>query len=308
MKKVLISIASVTVLLVVVFFALQKAPIPIETLKQKYCTAESKFVEIDGMNVHYRIEGEGTPIVLIHGTGACLQTWDAWTDSLKKYYKVVRLDIPAFGLTGPRKDGNYSINMYTTFLHTFFQKIGIDTFAMAGNSLGGQIAWRYALAYPNQVTKLVLVDPGGYMPDKSKHGSIVFKLAKIKWLADLMGGFDTKLLVKQALKDVYYDDSKITPQLTQMYYDMSLREGNRESFSKRVQQIFTEPKADVTKVTCPTLTLWGREDVLIDVSMAEHYKQIPNSKLIIYENMGHVPQEEIPAQSVTDAINFMRTN
>src|SRR4051812_41345985 len=169
MRKLVKAIAIIFVLLVIAFFALKKADIPLQDLKAKYANSESKFIQIDSMNVHYRIEGQGKPIVLIHGTGACLQSWDEWTDTLKKYYKVVRLDMPGFGLTGPRGDKDYSIKTYVAFLDEFLKAKGIDSFALAGNSLGGEIAWNYAAAFPGKVTHLILVDPGGFYLDKTEH-------------------------------------------------------------------------------------------------------------------------------------------
>ena len=113
MKTIFKMLISIILLLLVVFVILQKSDIPLEELKGKYCNVASKFIEMDGMNVHYKIEGEGNPIVLIHGTGSVLQTWDEWTDSLVRHnYKVIRLDMPGFGITGPRKDNDYSIKMY----------------------------------------------------------------------------------------------------------------------------------------------------------------------------------------------------
>jgi pimeloyl-ACP methyl ester carboxylesterase len=263
-----------------------KKSIPIEELKKKYTTATSKFLELDGMQVHYRVEGEGKPIVLIHGTGASLQTWDGWTDSLvKNNYKVIRLDMPAFGLTGPRKDNDYSVSTYVDFLDRFLKQIGVDTFALSGNSLGGEIAWRYALEHPAKVSKLILVDPAGFYTEKG-NGAIIFKLAKIKWFAALMSKMDTKIIVNQTLKDVYEDDTKITDAQIQLYYDMSMREGNRESFSTRVQQVDKEPKLDISGINTPTLIQWGRQDKLIDISMLENFKKISNHEVIIYESCG----------------------
>ena len=284
-----------------------KPDTPLIELKSKYANAESKFMNIDGLPVHYRIEGSGSPIVLIHGTGSCLQTWDDWTDSLKNEYQVIRLDMPGFGLTGPRADRDYSINMYCTFLHKFMEKIGIDTFALSGNSLGGQIAWNYALAYPQQVRELVLVDPGGFYKD-NKAGALIFKLAKIKWLANIMKKMDSKIMVNKTLRDVYYDDSKITEEKKQLYYDMSMREGNREAFVDRVQLIATDSAKDIRAIQCPTLVLWGKEDQLISVDMADSFAVIPNVKLIKYTEVGHSPQEEIPEQSVSDVKAFLEKN
>jgi pimeloyl-ACP methyl ester carboxylesterase len=138
--------------------------------------------------------------------------------------------MPAFGLTGPRKDNDYSVSTYVDFLDRFLKQIGVDSFALSGNSLGGEIAWRYALAHPAKVSKLILVDPAGFYAEKG-NGAIIFKLAKIKWFAALMSKMDTKIIVNQTLKDVYEDDTKITDAQIQLYYDMSMREGNRESFS-----------------------------------------------------------------------------
>ncbi len=295
--------------LLIAFFALQKKAVPLEELKKKYTNASSKFLELDGMQVHYRVEGEGKPVVLIHGTGSCLQTWDVWTDSLiKNHYKVVRLDMPAFGLTGPRKDNDYSVKMYVGFLDRFLHQIGIDTFSIGGNSLGGQIAWCYAATYPEKVNNLILVDPGGFYSKEKGNGAIIFKLAKIKWLANLMSKMDTKIIVNQTLKDVYEDDAKITKEQTQLYYDMSLREGNRESFSARVQLIDSEVHPDVRAIQAPTLIQWGKQDKLIDVSMADHFTEIPHSRLVVYDGVGHSPQEEIPARSVRDAMDFIQNN
>lgn len=307
MKKVLKVIAIIFAILIFIFFAMQKASIPLETLKQKYTNEASKFIEIDSMQVHYKVEGKGKPIVLIHGTGSCLQTWNGWTDSLvKNNFQVIRLDMPAFGLTGPRNDNDYSVQKYIDFLDTFLIKIGVDSFALSGNSLGGEIAWRYALAHPEKVTKLILIDPAGFYSKDKSGGAIIFKMAKINWLASLMRKMDTKYIVKKTLKDVYEDDSKISDDWIQMYYDMSMREGNRESFSARVQQIGKEPVLNLASIYMPTLLEWGREDKLIDISQLSHFRTIPNNKVIIYEKCGHSPQEEIPAQSVSDAMQFLR--
>lgn len=307
MKKFLKILAFIVVLLIITFFAIQKKSFPLEELKKKYANASSKFLTFDGMQVHYRVEGEGKPIVLIHGTGASLQTWDGWTDSLvKNNYKVIRIDMPAFGLTGPNTTNDYSSKMYVDFFDRFLHQIGIDTFAMAGNSLGGEIAWKYTLAHPEKVTKLILVDPAGFYSTEKGNGAIIFKLAKIKWLASIMSKIDTKMIVEKTLKDVYFDENKITQKQKELYYDMSMREGNRESFSQRVQQVDKEPKLDVSAIKIPTLIQWGKQDILIDVSLSNHFTKIKNAKLILYDNCGHSPQEEIPEKSVTDVINFLK--
>lgn len=304
MKKTFKLLVTLTLLLFVGFVLIQKKDIPIEELIPKYTNEFSKFVDLDGMKVHYQIEGSGNPIVLIHGTGSCLQTWDAWTDSLKKYYTVIRIDMPGFGLTGPRPDKDYSIKMYVKFLDDFVTKLQLDTFALAGNSLGGQICWYYTATYPEKVSKEILIDPAGFYNKKSN--SLVFKLAKKKWFADIMKKSDTKLMVNNTLKEVYFDQSKISDATKQMYYDMSMRTGNREAFTDRVQSIGKDKVLNLSEINTPTLIMWGREDLLIDIALLDSFMVIPHVQKIVYEQVGHSPQEEIPTRSVEDAMNFLK--
>ena len=118
----------ISILLLVLIYNTTYADISLEDLKKEYANEESEFITIDGMQVHYRDEGIGFPIVLLHGTAASLHTWDAWTEQLIKNYRVIRLDLPAFGLTGPNKNADYSIESYTRFLAQFLEKIKVDKF------------------------------------------------------------------------------------------------------------------------------------------------------------------------------------
>ncbi len=286
---------------------LYEPDIPVEKLKEKYTTAASKFIEIDGMQVHYRIEGEGEPLVLIHGTGAMLQTWDAWTNLLSPYYKIIRMDIPAFGLTGPRADGIYSDSMYVNFIEQFVNRIGVDSFYLGGNSLGGLIAWKYAAAYPNKVKKLVLVDPAGFHEFNDKGGSFIFKLSRnFPTLTSLVSKIGTHYFVEHTLREVYFDDSKITVQDKRMYTELNQREGNRQAFVERAKYAHNYSEEELKFITAPTLIMWGKEDVLIDVREAEHFKKIAHSVEVIYDSVGHCPQQEIPERSAADVMRFLK--
>ena len=132
---------------------------------------------MDGLSVHYRDEGAGPPLLLLHGTGSSLHTWDAWTDALRGHFRVIRMDLPGFGLTGPNRDDDYRIERYVEFVEAFRRRLGLESFALAGNSLGGEIAWSYTVAHPDRVSALVLVDPAGYPIDRP---ALVFRLAKIR--------------------------------------------------------------------------------------------------------------------------------
>ena len=152
------------------------ADISVEDLKYDYANEQSQFIEVNEMQVHYRDEGDGFPIVLVHGTAASLHTWDAWTHELKKTNRVIRMDLPAFGITGPNKNADYSLEAYTTFLHSFLEKLQLKKFHIAGNSLGGNIAWNYTADYPENVEKLILVDASGLPTNKQPPA--IFKMAK----------------------------------------------------------------------------------------------------------------------------------
>jgi len=301
----ILAILLVVLGLVVVF--LYEPDIPLERLKQKYTNAESKFVEIDGMQVHYRIEGKGTPLVLIHGTSAMLQTWDDWTQILSPFYTVIRMDIPAFGLTGPNKTGVYDEDMYVDFIEKFTRKIGVDTFNLAGNSLGGLIAWKYAAAHPERVKQLVLLDPAGFHTLQTGSAAFAFKYARqFSGMAGLCCKLGTHYIVDKTVVDVFGDTTRSTAQKIAMYTDLNRREGNREAFVQRATYLKSFDEKELAAIKAPTLILWGDKDVLINVGEAEHFKKIPDSKVIIYPNIGHVPQETIPEKSAADVLRFLK--
>lgn len=279
--------------------------IPVEKLKAKYTNEESEFIEIQGMQIHYRDEGEGTPLVLLHGTSASLHTWEAWTQVLKKNYRVLRLDLPAYGLTGPHPQRKYDLNMYLSVLHEFFQKKGIREFYLGGNSFGGLLAWEYALAYPQEVQKMILVDASAY-PSKRK-SPWVFRLAKIPMLNQIVRYVTPKFFFRNNLEQVYGNDAKITDELLNRYYELGLRDGNRQAFIDRIQHISKNHHEQIKNIQTPTLILWGEKDTWIPLENGQKLDaDLPNSKLIVYPGLGHVPMEEDPETTVKDVADFLK--
>jgi pimeloyl-ACP methyl ester carboxylesterase len=307
MKKFLATIAIILLLPVLLLLLLQKRSFPVEKLIEQYANEHSQFIEIDGMQVHYRIEGEGYPVVLIHGTGACLQTWDAWTDSLTKEYQVIRMDIPAFGITGPNADDLYTMEYYVEFIDIFTKKLGLESFVLGGNSLGGGIAWQYALRHADRVSALLLVAPSG-SPVREYNFSrfSVFRLARIPVLSTLLTGTDTKFIVERTLREAASVHDHITEERVQMYYNMSMRKGNRKAFVARLTQAAEDPVLDPSKVEIPALIQWGDEDKVLPIAQLEGFQSMPAKEIIIYKGIGHTPQEEISARSVQDAMNFLQ--
>jgi pimeloyl-ACP methyl ester carboxylesterase len=304
MKKLLPFIYLLGVAFIALLFSQFQPDKTVEELKVNYTDSRSKFIEVDGMQVHYCVEGKGSPLVLIHGTSSSLHTWEDWNTILKDHYTIIRMDIPGFGLTGPQPENNYSIEYYTEFINKFTQKIGLDTFYLAGNSLGGFISWHYALNYPEKVKKLILVDAAGYPKDKIP---ALFKFARMPILPDIMKTFTPKILIEKNLKQVYFDDSKITDDLVQRYFDLSLRTGNRDAFIHRVKAGFSSHYDEIKNIKTPTLIQWGKHDDWIPLKDAVQFnKDISGSILKVYDNAGHVPMEEIPLETAKDVLYFLQ--
>jgi pimeloyl-ACP methyl ester carboxylesterase len=281
-----------------------RADIPFEELRARWASPPSKFVDVDGMSIHYRDEGSGPPLLLVHGTGSSLYTWDGWVKALSSRYRVIRLDTPGFGLTGPHPSGDYRISTYADVLDHFVRAIGVDRFALAGNSLGGDIAWNYAVAHPDKVSALILIDSAGYRHEGS--APIVFTLARMPVIPALLAKMDPTRLVERTLKDCYGDESKVTPALVEHYTQMSLRAGNRAAFSARVQTPYEDHTASLGGLKIPVLVMWGARDRLLPVAWAERFRTaVPGSQLKIYEDLGHVPMEEDPARTSADAAAFL---
>ncbi|WP_299601880.1 alpha/beta hydrolase [uncultured Aquimarina sp.] len=312
-RKLLIFLA----LMFLSLFFLADFDIPVEELKEKYTYSYSKFVEIDGMNVHYTDQGFGFPIILLHGSGGSLHTWEGWANELKTNYRVISIDLPAFGLTGPHTRGDYSINSYTKFLYDFVNNLKLDRFHLAGNSLGGGIAWNFTSDYPERVDKLLLLDASGNRPkpkkqtteNTKKKGSSfsVFRLARIPVINKLFLYFTPKSIIRNNLEQVYYDDSKVTDTLVEQYHDFALREGNRQAFMDRLMTTRGKDTSHKLKeINNSTLILWGENDRWISVNTAYKFNEdIPNSKLVIMKKTGHLPMEEKPEESVKIAKDFL---
>jgi pimeloyl-ACP methyl ester carboxylesterase len=275
-------------------------------IEKKYTNNASKFMRIDDLKVHYRDEGQGMPIVLIHGTSSSLHTWEDWTKVLTQTHRVIRMDLPAFGLTGPNANHDYSMEYYASFLDQFLTKLAIDSLYLAGNSLGAQIAWYYTSHHLDQIKKLVLLDPAGFYD--AEEIPFVFKLARIPLINQLVGKITPKYFIEKNLKEVYFDTEKITDSLIERYHDLTLRVGNRAAFIAKANEPMIDHTARLKLITTPTLILWGRNDHWIPVAHATRFsKDLPHSKVEIMEDTGHVPMEERPLESVAHTLQFLNT-
>ena len=286
--------------------------IPLEELKIKYAKAPSSFITVDGMGVHYREEGiskADIPIILIHGTGSSLHTFNDWVSRLKANYSVIRMDLPGHGLTGPFPDRDYSIEAYVKFINHFLDKKGIEKCIIGGNSLGGHIAWQFTATHPDRVKKLILIDAAGY-PNESKSTPLAFKVAKMPVIKNIFTFITPKAIARKSVENVYANKSKVTTELATRYFELTLRPGNRQAFVDRLSaESKPSPYHLISHISQPTLILWGDQDLLIPIENAKLFqKDIPNNTLVILENTGHVPMEENPSQSLEAVLKFLEAN
>ena len=308
--KIAAALAGALVLLLAGFVALNWAPDrPVGELTARWAQPPSSFIDIAGMKVHVRDEGvrdDPVPIILLHGTSASLHTWDGWVRSLEGERRVLRVDLPGFGLTGPAPDGDYTMEAYVRFMGAFLDHFAIRDCVIAGNSFGGWVAWETALAQPGRVDALILVDSAGY----TLHSQTVplgFRIAKIPVLNRLVENVLPRALIEASVQSVYGDPAPVTPELVDRYYEITLREGNRAALVQRFAQAAAGiDEARIRQVGVPTLILWGGRDRLIPLEYGERFKRdIAGSSLVIFDDLGHVPQEEDPARTVAAARPFI---
>jgi pimeloyl-ACP methyl ester carboxylesterase len=308
-----ISIISLIALTLVLVLSFYKSDIAASKNHKKYFTAESKYIEINNNKVHVRVVGKGAPVLLIHGSFSSLHTWEVWQEKMKRDFTTISIDLPGHGLTGPNSEQQYNTDYNANLLWQLLHKLNYDTVAIAGNSMGGQVAYKMALKKPEQVTKLILINSSGasHKADtadfKDQNSFSVFSLINHPVFSKLMTSITPRFLFKMSLEQVYHDQSKITEEKIQMYYDLMLHQGNRKATLQRFKQKAPSEFDKLKSITIPSLIMWGKHDNWIPVSHAYRFdSHIPNSITKIYEEAGHVPMEEIPIKTAKDALEFLK--
>ncbi len=308
LKLVLVALVALVVFAMAGALATWAPDKSLDSLKPRWAKAPSQFIDVGGLQVHLRDEGprdDPNPIVLLHGTSASLHTWDGWTQALAPTRRVIRFDLPAFGLTGPNAQNDYSIAAYVSFVTAVMDKLALQRVVLAGNSLGGQVAWEFAVASPARVSHLILVDSSGY-PMKPKSVPIGFVLTYIPGMPMLMEHILPRGIVQSSVRNVYGDPSRVTPELVDRYVDLTLRTGNRKALARRLEQGYGSDVAKIKTLKVPTLILWGAQDGLIPPENARSFERdIAGSKLVMLEGLGHVPHEEDAARTVGEVKRFL---
>jgi pimeloyl-ACP methyl ester carboxylesterase len=307
LKKITTLFLSFILILAVLILIFRTPDISPEKLTSKYTNDASRFLTISGMQLHYRDEGPGEdklPLVLLHGTSSSLHTWDSLVAALPEK-RCIRLDLPGFGLTGPDPKRDYSMQHTVNIVDELLQKLKVDSCIIAGNSLGGFIAWSYALVYP-RAKKMILIDAAGFNSGQ-KGKNLAFELARIPVINKLLTIITPRSIVRKSLEQSYGDPSKVTDGLVDRYFELNCRTGNRQALLDRFNLPFSGDTNHIKDIKIPVLILWGQKDLLIPVSQANKFEAaLPLNQKIIYPDLGHVPMEESPVLVALSIRNWLK--
>ena len=277
-----------------------------EALLQSYSRAGTSLIKAGEQSVFVHDSGpkDAPSLVLLHGFGASLQTWDAWAGELEKDRRVLRFDVPGFGLSGPAANNDYSDAADVTRLLALLDQLGLQQVALGGHSMGGRIAWNFAVAHPERVSHLILVSPDGF-PDPSSTSENTYKVSP---LLGLMHYSLPAWALKMGVAPAYGDESLLTPQVLRRYHDMMRAPGVRAAAMERMRQSrYIDPVPLLQSLKMPVLLVWGEKDAFIPISNAQDYlKVIPQATLVSIPNAGHVVHEEAAKLSVEAVKEFLQ--
>lgn len=301
-----------TVALLIVFIVVAVAAIwlwtpdrPRSKLEPLYLRAAGDMVELDGFRLHVRDTGErdAPAIVMLHGFGSSLHTFEAWATALDTTYRVIRFDLPGSGLSEPDPTGTYTDARSMELMTALFDLLGVHRAVLVGNSIGGRLAWRFAAEHPDRVEKLVLISPDGFASTGFEYG----REPVVPSIISAMRYVLPKALLRPNIAAAYGDPDALTDATLERYYALMLAPGVRPAMIKRMEQtILSNPVPLLRTIDVPALLLWGEKDALIPVANAADYlRALPNARLVTLPLLGHVPHEEAPDVSLAPVREFL---
>ena len=316
MLKWLKYMAGVALLVVGIFiYAAWTPDIPHDVLAEKYATGASDFIDLpSGATAHYRMQGnrEGQTLLLLHGSNASLHTWEPWVSELADDFFIITVDLPGHGLTGPIPSDDYTYDSMSSFLKEFTEVLELPPFALGGNSMGGGVTLDYTLKHPDDVTHMILVDAAGIKPPpetaEDTDYPLAFKLAGRWYTSWILENITPRSLAAEGLRKSTSVQSFITESMVDRYWELARHPGNRRATGLRFAWYRENGsrELDITRITIPALIIWGDEDKLIRVGTAHAmHEQLANSKLKVFEGVGHLPMEEVPTESAAEVRAFL---
>ncbi len=278
---------------------------PRAALEALYLRSASDMLTVDGIRLHVRDDGprDAPAIIFLHGFGSSLHTFEPWADALKIDYRAVRVDLPGSGLSPPDPTGEYTDARAIALILALMDQLDIRTATLAGNSIGGRIAWTMAADFPDRVDKLVLISPDGFASPGFAYGQKADVPALMKAIRFSL----PKAALRPNLAASYGDPGLLTEATVTRYHDLMLGPGSRAALLARMQQtVLVDPAVRLPKIQAPVLLIWGEKDRLIPFSNAADYTALlPQSRLVSFPDLGHVPMEEDPARSLVPLRAFL---
>ncbi len=308
--KWLLRVAGLLLVLVVLllgYLLLSNRDIPVEELEQRYGGEGLQRVDIDGVELRYKIEGSGPPLVLIHSHFYTMRQWQAWVDTLSKDYTVVRYDLTSHGLTGPDPSEDYSRQRGTDILDALLTHLGIEQASIAGSSTGGALAWYYAARFPEKVSALILINAPGMPRVTNKY----METPLPDWFGHVLYLLPERLF-HSFLAAPVVDKSLVTDELVHEFHQMYRREGNRMAEFHRLRGWERDDiRPMLEKIEAPVLILWGEDNPQLPVEHVYQYAEALHKaariKIILYPETGHVIPLEAPLRSARDTNKFLKS-
>jgi pimeloyl-ACP methyl ester carboxylesterase len=301
------------VLLAGSWLVLRRGDIPYDTLETRWAADGSRYVDLPGgVRLHYLDQGspKGQTLVLLHGFAMSTDTWKPWVKRLGRDFHVMSLDLPGFGLTRVAADWPYTYQAMAGVVDAFAKAKHLDRFSIAGSSMGGGVAWRYALNHPERVRGLILVDAAGWpeLQPPVQHDPLI-QAGENPVLRPVLTSLDYRSTLRSVFRTAYADPSRVDPAYVSRYTELSRAPGRRAAWFKLLadwnDQDFATPER-LAALRTPTLILWGGKDQVVPLADGRRFvAAIPGSHLIVYPQIGHLPQEEAAGASAADVSAFL---
>ena len=278
---------------------------PRAELEAGYLASPGDMVEVAGTRLHVRDTGprDAPPVILIHGFGSSLHTWEPWAEGLDDRFRVIRLDLPGSGLSPPDPAHDYTDDHVIALLLALMDRLDVPRASFVGNSIGGRLAWTLAAGHPDRVDRLVLVAPDGFASPGFAYGqrpSVPLAMQAIRYTLP-------RGLLRANLAVGYADPKALTEPTVTRYRDLMLAPGAREAMLQRMAQtVLRDPEPMLRRIRSPVLLLWGEKDAMIPFANAADYQRnLANVRLVALPDLGHLPQEEAPTASLPPVLAFL---
>jgi len=301
MKKFGLFVCVCLLTVIVIYFLNRPAPIALTS------HIADNSILIDSRRIHFRDFGSGLPLIFVHGFGASVYSWRNNLGPISKNFRVFAIDLPGFGYSDKSLDADYSIDGYCNLIIQFMDYMQIRDAILVGHSLGGGIALTFALKYPERVRGLILIDAEAYAITPP----FMLRIARFPVVGSLVHYVLGEWVIRISLKRSFYDHSLVTDDLVKEYYKPFLTENGKAAPIKVLQAMdfekFKKLPAQYRKIQKKTLIIWGKEDQISNIHLAyKLQKDLPNSKLAIIPQSGHLVHEEQSSIVNRLIINFVK--